>query len=33
LRVLRTEIEDDNGLGGHIPVWQGASPVCKRNLL
>ena len=31
LRILRTEIEDDDGLGGHPLVWQGASPVCKPN--
>jgi hypothetical protein len=31
LRVLRAKIQDDDRLGSHPLVWQGASPDCKPN--
>ncbi len=30
LRILRSEIEDDDGLGVHAPVWQGAGRNVKN---
>ena len=30
LRILRAEIEDNNGLGVHLPVWQGAWRAVKK---
>jgi hypothetical protein len=31
LRILRAKIQDNDRLGGHTSVWQGASPDCKFN--